>query len=76
MDDSSSWEIRLMGQFDLFSTGPCQAIYDDGPCDGDGRVEIVSRDWDSEKVSQRFLFCFDCAISALSETVWEESESG
>lgn len=75
-DDSSSSEIRLMGQFELFSEGPCQAIYEDGPCDGEGRVEIVSRDWYSGDVAERVLFCFECAIEALSETVWKENESG
>ena len=55
----------------------CDAIYPFiGECPNEGRVEIVSRDWPDEKITARFLFCFDCMQKAINDGIFEESNRG
>jgi len=52
----------------------CDAIYPFiGQCPNEGRVEIVSRDWPDEKITARFLFCFDCTQKAIADGIFEEA---
>ena len=55
----------------------CDAIYPFlGQCRNEGRVEIVSRDWPDEQIRSRFLFCFECAMSAMDSGIFEEPNDG
>lgn len=74
--DLSDWRIHLASQFELTSGQLCEAIFEGGECGEEGRVEVVSRDWEMELQPETHLFCFDCAIQAISETIWKEAESG
>lgn len=73
--DLLNWEILLPTQFELFDVGQCEALYDDGECEREGRVQIMSRDWYNQEQPEIHNFCFECAIAALSEGIWEEVES-
>ena len=59
---------------DLFEKPPrCEALYPEGRCKGEGRVEIVSRDWPAPSSTAPLVFCFDCAQEALASTIYEET---
>ena len=47
-----------------------------GQCTNEGRVELVSSDWHDEKITARFLFCFDCTKKAIESGIFSEIDLG
>jgi len=53
------------------SNGRCDAIYPEGRCKDNGRVEILSRDFYTTGMKVVVMFCFDCANDAISSGIFE-----
>jgi hypothetical protein len=49
----------------------CDAIYPEGSCKEEGRVEILSRDFYTTGMKVVVMFCFDCANDAISSGIFE-----
>lgn len=49
----------------------CDAIYPEGRCKEEARVEILSRDFYIQGMKVVVMFCFDCASNAISGGMFE-----
>ena len=49
----------------------CDAIYPEGSCKEEARVEILSRDFYITGMKVVVMFCFDCANDAISSGMFE-----
>jgi len=51
--------------------GECEAIYPEGKCRNEARVEILSRDFYMTGMKVVVKFCFECANSAIEGGIFE-----
>ncbi len=51
--------------------GECEAIYPEGKCREEARVEILSRDFYNTGMKVVVKFCFDCANEAIEAGIFE-----
>ena len=51
--------------------GECEALYADGKCRNEARVEILSRDFYTSGMKVVVKFCFDCAKHAIEDGLFE-----
>ena len=51
--------------------GECEALYADGKCRNEARVEILSRDFYVTGMKVVVRFCFDCAKDAIEGGIFE-----
>lgn len=51
--------------------GECEALYEDGKCRNEARVEILSRDFYVTGMKVVVRFCFDCAKDAIEGGIFE-----
>jgi len=49
----------------------CEAVYPDGRCVGEARVEILTRDFYVEGMRVLVTFCFGCAKDAIESGAFE-----
>lgn len=51
--------------------GECEAIYPEGKCRNEARVEILSRDFYIYGMKVVVKFCFECANNAIEGGIFE-----